>query len=225
MNKLSHIAIIMDGNGRWAKKRNKSRNYGHKIGLNNLKSILSTCVKNKIKFLSLYVFSFNNWKRSNNEIVYLFNLLNDYLSKDINYLIKNKIRIKIIGEKSRLEKKLIQNFKRIEKLTSKKFNITVYLAFNYSSKIEIAKSLKKIKNKKLKLTTKNISNNLYTSVTPDPEILIRTGGYCRLSDFMLWQIAYSEIFFIKKFWPDFNTKDLELIIRKYKKIKRNFGNV
>lgn len=225
MNKLSHIAIIMDGNGRWAKKRNKSRNYGHKIGLNNLKSILSTCVKNKIKFLSLYVFSFNNWKRSNNEIVYLFNLLNDYLSKDINYLIKNKIRIKIIGEKSRLEKKLIQNFKRIEKLTSKKFNITVYLAFNYSSKIEIAKSLKKIKNKRLKLTTKNISNNLYTSTTPDPEILIRTGGYCRLSDFMLWQIAYSEIFFIKKFWPDFNTKDLELIIRKYKKIKRNFGNV
>ena len=225
MNKLSHIAIIMDGNGRWAKKRNKSRNYGHKIGLNNLKSILSTCVKNKIKFLSLYVFSFNNWKRSDNEIVYLFNLLNDYLSKDINYLIKNKIRIKIIGEKSRLEKKLIRNFKRIQKLTSKKFNITVYLAFNYSSKIEIAKSLKKIKNKKLKLTTKNISNNLYTSTTPDPEILIRTGGYCRLSDFMLWQIAYSEIFFIKKFWPDFNTKDLELIIRKYKKIKRNFGNV
>ena len=226
MNTLSHIAIIMDGNGRWAKKRGKPRNFGHKVGLSNIKNIIQSCVLNNVKYLSLYVFSLDNWNRSGLEIKYLFNLLESYLSKDVNYLIKKKIKIKILGEKYRLDKKLIQKFKKIETLTSKNFNITVNLLFNYSSKKEIVNSANRCiqKYKKKNLSSNNISENLYTKFIPDPEILIRTGGTNRLSDFLLWQLAYTEIFFIKKLWPDFDSNDLDVIIKKYYKIQRNFGS-
>ena len=225
MNPLSHVAIIMDGNGRWALKKNKPRKYGHKKGLDNIKSIIDTCKKKNIKYLTLFVFSFDNWNRSKIEISYLFSLIRNFLNKDTNYLILNKIKIKVIGEKKKLCKDLLKNLKKIEKLTSKEFEITINLAFNYSSKLEIVSSMMKLLKKKKTINIKNIEENLYTGVIPSPEILIRTGGYSRLSDFLLWQLSYTEIFFLKKLWPDFNSNDLKKIIQKYKKIKRNFGAI
>jgi undecaprenyl diphosphate synthase len=227
MNKLSHVAIIMDGNGRWALKRKKPRTFGHKEGIRNIKPIIKFCQARNVKFLTLFVFSLDNWKRSKKEVSYLFAMLDIFLKKQLNYLIKNKIKINFIGEKKKIEKKLYLNIKNVEKKTSKDFNITVNLAFNYSSKVEILNSLKKtVKNKKItNLTLETINNNLYTKDVPDPDILIRSGGYSRLSDFLLWQIAYSEIFFIKKLWPDFNPNDLNKIFKKYTSIKRNFGAV
>ena len=227
MNKLSHVAIIMDGNGRWALKRKKPRTFGHKEGIRNIKPIIKFCQARNVKFLTLFVFSLDNWKRSKKEVSYLFAMLDNFLKKQLNYLIKNKIKINFIGEKKKIEKKLYLNIKNVEKKTSKDFNITVNLAFNYSSKVEILNSLKKtVKNKKItNVTLETINNNLYTKDVPDPDILIRSGGYSRLSDFLLWQIAYSEIFFIKKLWPDFNSNDLNKIFKKYMSIKRNFGAV
>jgi undecaprenyl diphosphate synthase len=227
MNKLSHVAIIMDGNGRWALKRKKPRTFGHKEGIRNIKPIIKFCQARNVKFLTLFVFSLDNWKRSKKEVSYLFAMLDNFLKKQLNYLIKNKIKINFIGEKKKIEKKLYLNIKNVEKKTSKDFNITVNLAFNYSSKVEILNSLKKtVKNKKItNLTLETINNNLYTKDVPDPDILIRSGGYSRLSDFLLWQIAYSEIFFIKKLWPDFNPNDLNKIFKKYTSTKRNFGAV
>jgi undecaprenyl diphosphate synthase len=225
MNPITHIAIIMDGNGRWALKKNKPRNYGHKIGLKNIKNIIELCAKKKIKFLTLYVFSVDNWKRSKKEVFFLFDLLTNYLKKYLNYLIKNKIRIKFLGENKKLKKSLIHYIKKVDKNTSKKYDITINLAFNYSSKIEILNAANILIKKRKKITMNLFSKNLYTNTMPDPEILIRTGGYSRLSDFLLWQIAYSEIFFIKKLWPDFTIEDLKKIIAKFKKIQRNFGDV
>jgi len=225
MNPVTHIAIIMDGNGRWALKKNKPRNYGHKMGLKNIKNIIELCVKKKIKFLTLYVFSVDNWKRSKKEVSFLFNLLTNYLKKNLNYLVKKNIRVKFLGENKKLKQSLIQYIKKVEKITSKNYSTTINLAFNYSSKIEILNSANASRKKTKKITMNLINKNLYTNTMPDPEILIRTGGYSRLSDFLLWQIAYSEIFFIKKLWPDFTIKDLNQIIDKFKKIQRNFGDV
>ena len=224
MNPLSHIAIIMDGNGRWAEQRKKPRNFGHKKGLDNIKPIIEFCKKNKISFLTLYVFSLDNWKRSEKEVRFLFSLIDQLFGKYTKYLIKNKIRINFIGEKTNLKKELINKIKNIQKITSEDYDTTVNLAFNYSSKLEITNALSKcIKNKKI--TPKIIEGNLYTANIPDPEILIRTGGLRRISDFLLWQISYTEIFFLKKFWPDFKTSDLSKILIEYHKIRRNFGAI
>lgn len=227
MNLLTHVAIIMDGNGRWGLKRKKSRTFGHKNGINNVKNIVNCCKNNEIKFLTLFVFSIDNWKRSKNEINYLFNLLDNFLNKDLNYLLKNNIRIKIIGEKRNIKKSLIHKFKKIESLTSKNYSITINLAFNYSSRLELCNAIKKIisSKKTKKITTELINSKLYTSHSPDPEILIRTGGHNRISDFLLWQISYSEIYFSKKLWPDFLSQDMQNIINDFKKTKRNFGSV
>ena len=224
MNSLSHIAIIMDGNGRWAEQRKKPRNFGHKKGLDNIRPIIEFCKKKKISFLTLYVFSLDNWKRSEKEVKYLFSLIDQLFGKYTKYLIKNKIRINFIGEKTNLKKELINKIRNIQKITSKDYDTTVSLAFNYSSKLEITNALSKcIKNKKI--TPKIIEGNLYTANIPDPEILIRTGGLRRISDFLLWQISYTEIFFLKKFWPDFKTSDLSKILIEYHKIRRNFGAI
>jgi len=224
MNPLSHIAIIMDGNGRWAEQRKKPRNFGHKKGLDNIRPIIEFCKKKKISFLTLYVFSLDNWKRSEKEVEYLFSLIDQLFGKYTKYLIKNKIRINFIGEKTNLKKELINKIINIQKITSKDYDTTVSLAFNYSSKLEITNALSKcIKNKKI--TPKIIEGNLYTANIPDPEILIRTGGLRRISDFLLWQISYTEIFFLKKFWPDFKTSDLSKILIDYHKIRRNFGAI
>ena len=224
MNSLSHIAIIMDGNGRWAEQRKKPRNFGHKKGLDNIKPIIEFCKKNRISFLTLYVFSLDNWKRSEKEVGYLFSLIDQLFGKYTKYLIKNKIRINFIGEKTNLKKELINKIRNIQKITSKDYDTTVSLAFNYSSKLEITNALSKCIKKK-KITPKIIEENLYTANIPDPEILIRTGGLRRISDFLLWQISYTEIFFLKKFWPDFKTSDLSKILIEYHKIRRNFGAI
>ena len=225
MKALSHVAIIMDGNGRWAQKKNKSRSYGHKHGVKNIEKIVKCCVDENIKYLTLYVFSKDNWKRSKKEIFFLFNLLENYLKKNLNFLIKNNIKLKFIGERKKLKKQLLTNIKKVEKKTSKLNTLTLFLAFNYSAKSEICSAIKKIILNKGKISPISITNNLFTANAPDPEILIRTGGYSRLSDFMLWQISYSEIFFVKKLWPDFKKKDFLNIIFMFKKIKRNFGSV
>ncbi len=214
----------MDGNGRWGKKKRKSRNLGHFAGVNTVKKIVDASIKFQIPIVTFYVFSTENWKRPRNEIKYLFSLIESFFKKEINNVIKNKIKIKIIGERKYLPKKLVEILNNAELKTKKNRGILVNLALNYGSKYEILRSLKRLKNKK-NINQKDISNNLYTKNIPDPEILIRTGGKKRLSNFMLWQLAYSELYFVKKLWPDFNKNDLMSILKDYKKIKRNFGGI
>ena len=224
MNPLNHVAIIMDGNGRWGIKNRKSRNSGHRAGLNTVEKIIEASIKKNIKFLTLFAFSTENWKRPKKEINYLFKLLENFLKEEIKSLIKRKIKLKIIGKRgfsSDLNKLIL----KAENITKNFKNLQVNLALNYGSKDEIINTIKKINKKKLKINIKNINENLYTQNIPDPDILIRTGNTKRLSNFLLWQLAYTEIFFVKKLWPDFNQSDFYKIIKKYKNLKRNFGSI
>ena len=225
MNLVNHIAIIMDGNGRWGLKNKNNRNAGHKAGLQAVEKIIKTSIKKKIRFLTLYTFSTENWKRPPSEIKYLFNLLENFLINKIDLLINNQIKLKVIGNKRDLSKKL-KNLLKISELKTKKNNkLQINLALNYGSKFEIVNTIKILSKKKLKINEFNINKNLYTANIPDPDILIRTGNTNRLSNFLLWQIAYTEIFFVKKLWPDFNENDFNKIILKFKRLKRNFGNI
>jgi len=225
MNPVKHVAIIMDGNGRWGVKHKKSRNAGHRAGLDTVDLIINQCIHSKIKFLTLYTFSSENWKRPKNEIVFLFKLLENFLKKEIHEIIKKDIKLKFIGELNKLPIKLQELIRLSEKKTINKESLQVNIALNYSSKIELINTVRKIKQKKIKINEKNINNNLYTKQQPDPDILIRTGGTHRLSNFLLWQLSYTEIFFEKKLWPDFTDKDFNKIINKFKSIKRNFGSI
>ena len=222
MNTLKHIAFIMDGNGRWGKKRNKGRNFGHSKGLETVKKVVSNSIKLKIPIVTFYVFSSENWKRPKTEINFLFKLIENYFKIEIKSVIEQGIKLNIIGELNKLPKSARETLKRSVKLTENNKKIIVNLAINYGSQKEIFNTFKKIKKN---FSFKNLQNSLYTKNMPFPEILIRTGGHQRLSNFMLWQLAYSELFFIKKLWPDFKLADYLKIIRKYKKIKRNFGSV
>tara|TARA_B100001057_G_scaffold453218_1_gene497848 strand:- start:4282 stop:4950 length:669 start_codon:yes stop_codon:yes gene_type:complete len=222
MNKLNHIAFIMDGNGRWGKKKGKGRNFGHLKGVDTVKKIVKASIKQNIPIITFYVFSSENWKRPRNEKNYLFKLIKNYFLKEIENIIKQGIKIKIFGELKKFSSDLRLILKKSIKLTNKNKKITVNLAINYGSQKEILQAFKKTKKN---FTIKNIEKNLYTSKMPNPDILIRTGGYKRLSNFLLWQMAYTELFFLKKLWPDFNGNDLSLIIQKYKNIKRNYGNI
>tara|TARA_Y100000591_G_scaffold295755_1_gene285409 strand:+ start:87 stop:761 length:675 start_codon:yes stop_codon:yes gene_type:complete len=224
MNPINHVAIIMDGNGRWGKKRGKSRNFGHKAGLKTVEKIIKASIKNNIKNLTLYAFSTENWKRPKKEINFLFNLLENFLKEKINDLNNQKVKLIIIGKK-KFSKSLNKLLINSEKITSKNKKLQINLALNYGSKSEIINALKIVDKKGLKINEKNISKNLFTTNIPDPDILIRTGGTHRLSNFLLWQIAYSEIFFEKKLWPDFNEYDYTKILKNFRKIKRNFGNI
>ena len=224
MNPLNHVAIIMDGNGRWGLKKYNSRNKGHRAGLNSVEKVIKASIKNKIKYLTLFAFSTENWKRPKSEINYLFNLLESFLKIKVNEFHKNNIKLKILGEK-KFSKKLNILLTKSEKKTKNNSKLQINLALNYGSKKEIVDAIKKLYNKKLFVNEKNISDNLYTSNIPDPDILIRTGNTNRISNFLLWQISYTEIFFSKKLWPDFNEKDFIKIIKKFKKIKRNFGEI
>ena len=224
MNPLNHVAIIMDGNGRWGLKYKNSRNEGHKAGLKSVEKIINETIKKKIKYLTLYAFSTENWNRPKKEINYLFNLLETFLLKKIKDLHKRNIKLKIIGVK-KFSKKLNKLLDSSEKMTSKNTKLQINLALNYGSKIEIINAIKKMKKNDDKINEKNLSKYLQTENTPDPEILIRTGNTKRLSNFLLWQLAYAEIFFEKKLWPDFNENDYAKIIKKFKSIKRNFGNI
>ena len=224
MNPIKHVAIIMDGNGRWGISKGKSRNFGHKQGLKTVEKIIKETLKKKIKYLTLYAFSTENWKRPKNEINYLFSLLNNFLSNKIKELNKEKIKFYVIGKK-KFNKKLNRLLNYSEKLTSKNKRLQINLALNYGSKSEIIRAMNYIKKKKLRVNEKNVTKNLYTVNIPDPDILIRTGNRNRLSNFLLWQLAYSEIFFEKKLWPDFNERDYNKILNLFKKIKRNFGRI
>ena len=224
MNPLNHVAIIMDGNGRWGIKKNKSRNAGHRAGLNTVQKIIESSLKKEIKFLTLYAFSTENWKRPKKEINYLFKLLENFLKNEIKNLVNRKIKLKIIGKKS-FSKDLNKLITKAENLTKNYNKLQVNLALNYGSKDEIVDTIKKINKKKIKINVKNINRNLYTQNIPDPDILIRTGDTRRLSNFLLWQLAYTEIFFVKKLWPDFNQSDFNKITKKYENLKRNFGSI
>ena len=225
MNSPKHVAIIMDGNGRWGLKKKRSRNFGHKKGLLTVERIISFSIKKKIKFLTLFVFSTENWRRPSNEINYLFKLLANYIDREINNLIKKDIKIKIIGNLKPFPNSLKSKIKKVEKITKPNNAIQINMALNYGSRQEIVTALKKIKKNSLNINEKNINNNLYTKNIPDPEILIRTGNTNRISNFLLWQLIYTEIFFVKKMWPDFNEADFNKIIKNYKKINRKFGGL
>ncbi len=224
MNLLNHVAIIMDGNGRWGLKNKNSRNAGHKAGLITVEKIIKETIKRKIKFLTLYAFSTENWKRPKKEINYLFNLLENFLTKKISEIDKQNIRLNILGIKN-FSPKLNNLLAKSEKKTFKNTSLQINLAINYGSKSEIINAFKSLNKSKKKINEKNFKEHLQTRNIPDPELLIRTGNTKRLSNFLLWQLAYSEIFFIKKLWPDFNEKDYREVIKEYKSIKRKFGNI
>ena len=215
----------MDGNGRWGIKHKNSRNAGHRAGLNTVESVIDECLKINIKYLTLYTFSTENWKRPKKEINYLFNLLENFLTNKIDNLLKKNIKLKFIGEINKLPIRLRKIIKNSELKTSKNSSLQVNVALNYGSKSELINSIKNIRKKKIKINEKNIDNNLFTKNMIDPDILIRTGNTQRLSNFMLWQLAYTEIFFEKKLWPDFKSNDFKKILNKFKSIKRNFGSI
>ena len=222
MNKLNHVAFIMDGNGRWGQKRKKGRNFGHLNGVKTVKKIVRGSIKIGIPIVTFYVFSTENWKRPKTEINFLFNLIINYFKKELENVISNGIRIHIIGNINTLPIKIKKTLRETVNLTRKNNKIIVNLAINYGSKDEIVTASKKSKKK---ISIKSLENNLYTKNFPNPDILIRTGGHKRLSNFMLWQLAYAEIFFLDKLWPDFNNQDLKKIIKKFKIEKRNYGSI
>ena len=224
MNKLSHVAFIMDGNGRWGKKRNKGRNFGHLNGVKTVKKIVESSIKLKIPVLTFYVFSTENWKRPKSEINFLFELIVNYFKRELETVVSNGIKINIIGQINRLPLRIKSKLQEVIKLTKKNKKIIVNLAINYGSKIEIVNAIQKSKNEK-KISVNILSKYLYTNNMPDPDILVRTGGRKRLSNFMLWQLAYAEIYFLDKLWPDFNEKDLKKVLNNFKKVKRNFGSI
>ena len=224
MNPLNHVAIIMDGNGRWGLKNKKSRNAGHKAGLKTVETIIKASIKNKIKFLTLFAFSTENWKRPKKEIKYLFSLLENFLRNKIDDLNKQNIKLKFIGNKN-FSIKLNKLLNSAEKKTYKNKTLQIILALNYGSKDELLDAFKNMQRKKVKVNEKNFIKYLQTKDIPDPDLLIRTGNTNRLSNFLLWQLAYSEIFFEKKLWPEFKERDYNKILKKFKLIKRNFGNI
>ncbi|MAW01723.1 MAG: di-trans,poly-cis-decaprenylcistransferase [Candidatus Pelagibacter sp.] len=223
MNKVRHLAIIMDGNGRWAKSKGRTRSFGHKQGLKNLDKIIRVLIKNNIKYLTLYTFSYDNWKRPKKEITNIFILLENYLKKNFNDLKKKNINVSFIGENN----KLPQSIRKLIKLyNNNKFNkskLRINVAFNYSSKKEIMNAIRLLFREKKKINEVNFVKSLYTRNFPDPDLLIRTGGRKRLSDFLLWQISYTELYFIDKLWPEFNENDLVKVLKNFKLIKRNYG--
>ena len=224
MNPIKHVAIIMDGNGRWGIKHKNSRNLGHKEGLKTVEKIIKSTVKNKIRYLTLFTFSTENWKRPKNEINFLFSLLENFLINKINDLEEQNIKLKILGKK-KFSKNINNLLLKTEKVTRKNKKLQINLALNYGAKSEIINTIKILNKKKLTINENNINRNLYTNKIPDPDILIRTGDTKRLSNFLLWQLAYTEIFFVKKLWPDFNSNDYNKILNNFKKIKRNFGKI
>ncbi len=225
MNPIKHVAIIMDGNGRWGIKKNGYRNSGHRAGLNTIEEIIAETIKQNISYLTLYTFSTENWKRPKKEVDFLFTLLENFLVNKINKLVKNQIKLKIIGNKKKFNNKLQKLLNISEKKTVKNNKLQINLALNYGSKEELLNSIKLVNKSKQQISEKNIEKNLYTKGLPNPDLLIRTGDTQRLSNFLLWQLAYTEIFFEKKLWPDFKKNDYVKILNKFKKIKRNFGTV
>ncbi len=225
MNSPIHVAIIMDGNGRWGIKKKNSRNYGHSKGVTVVEDIISAAIQKKIKYLTLYAFSTENWKRPKKEINFLLRLLENFIHKELKKLIKKNIKLKILGNINKFPNSLKTKLRKAENLTKKNSQIQLNVALNYGSREEIIKSIKKLNKKTLSINEKNISDNLYTKNIPDPEILIRTGNRNRLSNFLLWQSSYTEIFFVSKLWPDFSKFDFNKILLNFSKVRRNFGGI
>ena len=225
MNSPKHVAIIMDGNGRWGLKKKKSRNYGHSVGVKTVENIIYQAISQKIKYLTLYTFSTENWKRPKKEITFLISLLKNYIDKELRNIIEKNIKLKIIGNINKFPNSLKLKLREAEKLTKQNNKIQINIALNYGSKEEIVNTIKKLQKLSLKINSKNISNHLYTANIPDPEILIRTGDRKRLSNFLLWQSSYTELYFEKKLWPDFTKEDFKKIILNFSKVRRNFGAI
>ena len=225
MNTLNHVAFIMDGNGRWGKKRGKGRNYGHQEGIKTVKKIVESSIKFNIPLITFYVFSTENWKRPKSEINFLFSLINNYFDKEISNILKNNIKINILGTTKNLNLSIKKTLHKVTKLSMNNKKLTINLALNYGSKDEIINAFNQLRKKKISINQKNLERMLYTKGQTDPDILIRTGGQKRLSNFMLWQLAYTELYFIDKLWPDFKEYDYFNIIKKFKLIKRNYGAI
>ena len=215
----------MDGNGRWGLKKKNSRNFGHKKGIQTVEAILKRTIEEKIPYLTLFSFSTENWKRPKGEIKFLLNLIREYFNKHLDKVIKQGVKIRIVGQINKFPKDVKKILNKVQNKTKKNTKINVIIALNYGSRDEILYAIKNMFRKKLKINKSNFEKQLYTLNIPDPDILIRTGGKKRLSNFLLWQMAYTELFFVEKLWPDFNGNDLMKILNKFKGIKRNFGNV
>ena len=226
MNKLDHVAIIMDGNGRWGLKKKKNRNYGHLKGLKSVEEVIKASIKNNISFLTLYTFSTENWQRPESEVNFLFDLIRKSLKGSLKKIIKQGIKINVLGKREGLPNDIKKTINLIKRRTLNNHTINLNLALNYGSKEEILNACKKLNKKRaLKVNEFNFKDNLYTKNIPDPDILIRTGGNKRLSNFLLWQLAYTEIFFVDKLWPDFSERDFNKIVKEYYNIKRKFGKI
>ena len=225
MNPIKHVAIIMDGNGRWGIKNNRSRNLGHKAGLITVEKIIKATIQKKIKFLTLYAFSTENWKRPKKEVQFLFNLLEEFLITKTNQLNKQDIKFTVIGSRKNFSKKLLKILLNSETSTKNNKSLQINLALNYGFKNELINAINIMKKNNILFNETNIAKHLYTKNVPDPDLLIRTGNTHRLSNFLLWQLAYSEIYFVKKLWPDFSTKDYNKILNNFKNLKRNFGAI
>jgi len=225
MNPIKHVAIIMDGNGRWGIKNNRSRNFGHKAGLITAEKIIKVTIQKKIKFLTLYAFSTENWKRPKKEVQFLFNLLEEFLITKTNQLNKQDIKFTVIGSRENFSKKIVKILLNSETSTKNNKSLHINLALNYGFKNELINAINIMKKNNILFNESNIAKHLYTKNVPDPDLLIRTGNTHRLSNFLLWQLAYSEIYFVKKLWPDFLSKDYNKILNNFKNLKRNFGAI
>lgn len=223
LNVPNHIAIIMDGNGRWAKNQNKPRVFGHKAGANTLRKIMEYCNKIGVTYLTVYAFSTENWKRSQEEVDALMFLFKSYIKSERENLLKNKIRFMVSGREEGVNPSLMGAIKELEEATSKDYEMTLNIAFNYGGRAEITDAVNKIlKDGRTSVTEEEFSKYLYNDI-PDPDFVIRTSGEFRISNFLLWQIAYSEIYITDKYWPDFDEAEMEKAILSYSKRERRFG--
>lgn len=221
----NHIAIIMDGNGRWAKEKGMPRTYGHKAGADTLRKILTSCGELGIKYLTVYAFSTENWKRAKEEVDTLMFLFKTYLKNEKKLLMKNNVKFLVSGRKEGVSKDLLEEISKLEEATKGNTGITLNIAFNYGGRAELVDAIKEIvKNNEKEITEETVEKYLYNQL-PDPELLIRTSGELRISNFLLWQIAYSEIYVTDTYWPDFNKDELIKAIESYQKRDRRFGGV
>jgi len=223
MNPIKHVAIIMDGNGRWGVKNKKSRNLGHKAGLVTAEKIIKETVKKKIKFITLYAFSTENWKRPKMEVEFLMKLLDNWLKKELETYMKNNVKFETIGDISKFSDKLKKRIEYTKEETKNNTKLTQVLALNYGSKNEITRAVKRLISSNEEITEENIQKNL--DISRDVDLLIRTSGEIRLSNFLLWQCAYAEMFFTNTLWPDFTAEELDKIIKSFHLRERRFGGI
>jgi len=221
----AHIAIIMDGNGRWAKERGLKRTAGHEEGAKRVRDITTHCSDIGVKYLTLYAFSTENWSRPKLEVEFLMKLLDSWLKKELPIYLKNSTKFKAIGDISRFSKSLQKTIKQTEEKTANGTELTQVLALNYGSQDEMLRAMKKLREKDLEITKENFEACLDTAGMPPVDMLIRTSGEIRLSNYLLWQNAYAEMFFVSSYWPEFSTQDLDDLISDFNSRERRFGGI